>query len=80
MHEGSITTQIVDSVLKEAKQRNAKKVLEVELAIGALTFLNPNQVKFWFDMLTRDTVMEGSKLIINENQGAVHCLLSSLKL
>ncbi len=79
MHEGSITTQIVDSVLKEARQRKATKVLEVELVIGTLTFLNPEQVKFWYEMLTRDTIMEGSKLRIEENQGTVNCPLCGYK-
>ena len=73
MHEGTITSQIVESVLKEAIQRKAKKVSEVNLVIGSLTFLNPEQVKFWYDILTKDTIMEGSKLAIEEKEGIVHC-------
>ncbi len=73
MHEGSITTQIVESVLKEANGRNAKKVVEVRLAIGSLTFLNPEQVRFWYEILTKETILEGSKLAIEENEGTVVC-------
>ncbi len=73
MHEGSITTQIVESVLREANQRGAKKVVEVDLVIGSLTFLNPGQVTFWYEILTKDTVMEGSKLVIEESEGTVRC-------
>ncbi|MFP3985472.1 MAG: hydrogenase maturation nickel metallochaperone HypA [Candidatus Bathyarchaeia archaeon] len=73
MHEGAITTQIVETVLKEAEQRKAKKVTEVLLAIGSLMFLNPEQVLFWYEMLTKGTIMQGSKLIIEENKGTVHC-------
>ena len=73
MHEGSITTQIVGSVLQEAKKRNAKKVVEVHLVIGKLTFLNPEQVRFWYEMLTKDTIMEKSKLVIDESEGIVKC-------
>lgn len=73
VHEGSITTQIVKSVLKEANQRKAKKVVEVDLVIGSLTFLNPEQVRFWYEILTKDTIIEGSKLVIEEGEGTVQC-------
>jgi len=73
VHEGSITTQIVETVLKEIDKRKAKKVVEVELVIGSLTFLNPEQVKFWYEILTKDTVMEDSKLVIEESEGIVRC-------
>ena len=73
MHEGSITTQIVESVKTEATQRKARKVLEVYLQIGCLTFLNPEQVKFWYEILTKDTILEGSRLITEEVNGSVRC-------
>lgn len=73
MHEGSITTQVVESVLKEANHRNAKKVVRVDLVLGALTFLNPEQVRFWYDILTKGTIMEGSELFLEEKEGRVHC-------
>ena len=73
MHEGSITTQIVESILQEAKRRTAKKISEVQLVIGELTFLNPDQVRFWYEILTKDTIMEDSKLTIEESKGIVKC-------
>ena len=73
MHEGSITTQIVESVKTEATQRKARKVLEVYLQIGCLTFLNPEQVKFWYEILTKDTILEGSRLVTEEARGSVQC-------
>ena len=73
MHEGSVTSQIVDCVLKEAEKRKAKQIVEVHLVIGKLTFLNPEQVRFWYEMLTKGTIMEKSKLIIEESEGVVKC-------
>lgn len=73
MHEGSITTQIVESVLQEARKRDAKKVTEVVLVIGSLTFLNPDQVRFWYEVLTKDTILEGSELKIEDSKGIVKC-------
>ena len=73
VHEGTITTQLVQSVLKQAAEHKAKKVVEVDLEIGQLTFLSPEQVKFWFEVLTKGTIMEGSRLVIEERQGTVRC-------
>ena len=68
-----MTTQIVESVLREAKEHGAKKVTEVQLVIGKLTFLGIEQVRFAYGILTEDTIMNGSKLIIKEKQGVIEC-------
>jgi len=73
MHEFSITSQIVQSVLQEAEKQKAKKVLEAHLVIGKFTFLGLEQVKFAYETLVKGTLMEGSKLIIEEKDGLVKC-------
>lgn len=73
MHEFSITTQIVRAVLKEAKKRGAKEVLEVHLVIGKLTLLGIEQVKFSYQVLVEDTILEKSKLLIKHKNGKVKC-------
>ena len=73
MHEFSITSQIVQNVLAEAEKRGAKKVTEVNLVIGKLTFLGLDQVRFAYDVITKGTIAEGSKLVIEEQEGFVKC-------
>ena len=73
MHEFSMTTQIVNHILETAKQNNAKKVNEVHLIIGKLTFIGLEQVRFAYNMLVKNTIMEGSKLHIKEKDGVVKC-------
>lgn len=73
MHEFSMTTQIVNYVLEEAKKHNAKRVNEVHLIIGKFTFLGLEQVKFAYELLVKNTIMEGSKLHIEEKDGIVKC-------
>jgi hydrogenase nickel incorporation protein HypA/HybF len=73
VHEFSITSQIVQSVLAETEKRKAKKVTAVYLVVGKLTFLGLEQVRFAYEVLTKDTIMEGSKLIIEEQEGIVKC-------
>ncbi|UCE16477.1 MAG: hydrogenase maturation nickel metallochaperone HypA [Candidatus Bathyarchaeota archaeon] len=73
MHEFSMTSQIVKSVLEEAKKHNAKRVDGVHLVIGKLTFLGLEQVRFAYEVLVKDSIMEGSKLYIEEKDGVVRC-------
>jgi hydrogenase nickel incorporation protein HypA/HybF len=68
-----MTSQIVRSVLEEAEKRKAKKVTELNVIIGKLTFLGLEQVLFVYEVLTKGTIMEGSKLIINEQEGIIKC-------
>jgi len=73
VHEFSVTSQIVRSVLEEAEKRKAKKVTEVHLVIGKLTFLGLDQVRFAYEVITKGTIMEGSTLNIEEQEGIVKC-------
>jgi hydrogenase nickel incorporation protein HypA/HybF len=68
-----MTTQIVNHVLEEAKKHNAKRVHEVHLIIGKLTFLGLEQVKYSYNLLVKNTIMEDSKLHIEEKDGVVKC-------
>jgi len=73
MHESSVTLRIVKSVLQEAEKHKAKRVLEANLVIGKLSLLGIEQVKFVYEILVKGTIMEGSKLIIEEKDGLVKC-------
>ena len=73
MHEFSITTQIVNYIIQEAKKHNAKRINKVHLIIGKLTFIGLEQVKFAYEMLVKNTIMENSKLHIEEKDGVVQC-------
>jgi len=68
-----MTNQIVQNVLAEAEKRKAKKVTEVHVVIGKLTFLGLDEVRFTYEALTKGTIMEGSNLIIEEQEGVVKC-------
>ncbi len=73
MHEFSVTSQMVQSVLDEAQKQKAKRVLEVHLVIGKLTYLGREQVKFAYKVLVKGTLMERSKLFIEEKDAKVKC-------
>ncbi len=73
MHEFSVMSQIVDSILEEAKKRDAKRIEQVDLEIGDYTMLGQEQMRFAFDVLAKDTILEGAKLNITTRPGKVKC-------
>lgn len=68
-----MTQQIVQTVLDEASKHNAKRVTSVELVIGKLTFLGLEQIRFSYRLLVKGTIMEHSKLLIQEMDPTVKC-------
>jgi hydrogenase nickel incorporation protein HypA/HybF len=73
MHEFSVMTQIVDSILEEAKKRDATKVEQVDLEIGEFTMLGEEQMRFAYEVLSKDTILQGSKLNVSRRRGKVSC-------
>lgn len=63
----------MENVLQEAEKHKAKKVVSVHLIIGKLTFLGLEQVRFSYRLLVKGTIMESSKLYIEEKDGVVKC-------
>jgi len=65
MHEFSTAKGIVETIIIVAKEHEAKRITEVNLEIGILTMLNPEQLEFSFQVLTEDTIAKGAKLNIS---------------
>jgi len=73
MHEMAVTSAIVEALLDLAAKNQSSRVLEVHLRIGMLRALSVDQVKFSFDILTKGTILDGSKLLIEETPGKISC-------
>jgi len=73
LHEFAMTKQIVENVLEEARKHNAKRVSEVHLIVGQFTFLGEEALRTAYEALAKDTILEGSKLVIEEKKGLVKC-------
>lgn len=70
MHELSLTHSVVDAICTHAAGR---RVLKVNLEIGALTAVVPDAMRFCFDLATEGTVAEGAELHIEMPPGRAHC-------
>lgn len=64
---------IVEAVLQELATHDIEKVEEVDLVIGELTFLGVDQLEFAFEIITRGTILEGSKLNTGQEKIEVRC-------
>jgi hydrogenase nickel incorporation protein HypA/HybF len=71
MHEMSITESIVEICEENS---GGRRVVSVTLEIGALSGVVPEAVEFCFDACTRDTLMEGARLRIEQIPAVAHCL------
>ena len=59
MHELSLATGIVETVIKYA---DGRRVTSVDMRIGALRQVVPESLVFYFAICSRDTVCEGATL------------------
>ena len=65
MHELSITQGLLQIVLEEATRHSISKVRVVKLKIGEFTAIEPSCLTFCFELLTKDTPVEGADLKID---------------
>jgi hydrogenase nickel incorporation protein HypA/HybF len=70
MHELGITQSIVGIVGEKAGEA---KVIRILLEIGQLSMIMPDSIRFCFDIVSKDTVLEGAELQINEIPGRARC-------
>jgi hydrogenase nickel incorporation protein HypA/HybF len=64
---------IVEAVLEELKKHDVEKVEEVHMVIGEITFLGRDQLEFAYEVVTRGTLLEGSKLVMTDEKVEVRC-------
>lgn len=70
MHELAITESIVSGVCERVGSARVKRVM---LEIGRLSQIVPDSVRFFFDVCTRGTALEGAALEIAEIAGRARC-------
>lgn len=73
MHELPVTESILKIVLKHALMNNVQHVMAVYLQIGKLSDLEDEWIQRYFDYLSKDTVAEGAKLVIERMPIMVQC-------
>ena len=70
MHELSLATGIVETVIKHA---DGRPVTAVEMRIGTLRQVVPESLEFYFGICSRDTLCQGATLEQEIIQARVRC-------
>jgi hydrogenase nickel incorporation protein HypA/HybF len=70
MHELAISSAVLESVLRHAAGR---RVSEVKLRVGYLRQVVPDSLEFYWGIVTRDSVCEGSVLELEQIAARLAC-------
>ncbi len=73
MHELSIAGSIVEIVSDYAQEHGALQVTAVTLRLGQLSCVHQEALEFSFDLITKDTLLEGAVLKFIDVPVAVFC-------
>jgi len=73
LHEFSAACSIVDTALEAALNNKATKVSIVNIEVGEFTFLIPEQLKFNFEIASKNSILEGAELRIKTVRGRLLC-------
>ncbi|GFP21729.1 hydrogenase nickel incorporation protein HypA/HybF [Candidatus Hakubella thermalkaliphila] len=73
MHEFSITQDMINVVVDQAKKSGARKVKRVSLALGELSSVTEESVNFYFQALSKGTIAEGAELIFRTVPATYRC-------
>ncbi|MDP1594335.1 MAG: hydrogenase maturation nickel metallochaperone HypA [Gallionella sp.] len=74
MHEMSLAENVLQIIEESACAQNFRRVRGVVLEIGQLSAVEPDAMRFCFDVVMRGTLAEGAVLQIIETPGAGRCL------
>ena len=70
MHELSITQGIIDLCLEHARGR---RICSLDVEIGELSSVVPEAIEFCFEACSRETLLEGARLVIIRVPGMGRC-------
>ncbi len=73
MHESAVAQAVVRTVVGAAKKARAKRVVSVELEVGALEGLGTKELRFAFELEAAGTPVEGAKLRLSRMAPSAVC-------
>jgi hydrogenase nickel incorporation protein HypA/HybF len=73
MHELSLLWSVRETLEENALKHKFSKVTQVTLEIGRLACVEPEALRFCFDVVMKDSLAQNAELIILESEGVGIC-------
>ena len=73
MHEGHFTERIVEAIVKEISKQPGRAVESVTVKVGEAYHVEPDSVLLHFDLISKETQLEGVKLNLVEVPMQIFC-------
>jgi len=73
MHEMSVVESMMGVVLRHAEQNRASRVTKINLVLGEVSSVMEEPIKFYFDILSRETITEGAELVFRRTALMARC-------
>jgi hydrogenase nickel incorporation protein HypA/HybF len=74
MHEMGIALEIIDiATASIPEDLKGSKVEQIHLAVGKLSAIVPDSLRFCFSIATKDTALEGAELVIDTKPVVAVC-------
>jgi len=73
VHELPVTRSIVDIVLRYAGANKVRRIVAVDLSIGALSDLEAEWIQSYFDHLSKGTLAEGAEIRVRRSPLSFRC-------
>jgi hydrogenase nickel incorporation protein HypA/HybF len=70
VHELAVTQSVVDAVCERI---DGQRVVSVRVEVGKLSGIVADAMRFCFDIVSGQTLLEGARLDIDERPGEAHC-------
>jgi hydrogenase nickel incorporation protein HypA/HybF len=80
MHELSLLESVREILENHALSQNFTKVTQVTLEIGKLSSVEPDALRFGFDVVMKDSLAENAELIISDIAGLGVCRQCGLQI
>ncbi len=74
MHELPITQSILDIALRHAEKAGARRVTDLHLVIGRLSYVVDDSIRFYWDTIAKGTIAEGARLHFQRVPAELLCL------
>lgn len=74
MHELSIAENILEIASRSGKNAGASRVTKIYITIGRLSSIVDDSVQFYWDIIAKDTICQGSQLLFTRLPARLLCL------